>query len=163
MKVRYNMREIPKKNYFYLLVLSIVTVVLTLAFFNVYNNYSVKKESFISKNLTSINSLDLKNLLTENSLLFVFVDDIYNNKDKKEQEELFDDLKAIDINKDFVFYDNRTEENRKYMQSNYNLNIKNKRMLLIFEDSKLIISKEIKNDLKNDVLKTIYKVDDIND
>lgn len=157
------MREIPKKNYFYLLVLSIVTVVLTLAFFNVYNNYSVKKESFISKNLTSINSLDLKNLLTENSLLFVFVDDIYNNKDKKEQEELFDDLKAIDINKDFVFYDNRTEENRKYMQSNYNLNIKNKRMLLIFEDSKLIISKEIKNDLKNDVLKTIYKVDDIND
>lgn len=163
MKVRYSMREIPKKNYFYLFLLTLITVALTLAFFNVYSNYSVKKASYISKNLTNINSLDLNSLLTENSLLFVYVDNIYNNEDKKEQEKLFDDLKAIDINSSFVFYNNRTKDNRKYIKDKYNLDIKNKKMILVFEDNKLIVSKELKDELAGPILEIVYKVDDIND
>ena len=163
MKVRYNMREIPKKNYFYLFLLTLITVALTLAFFNVYSNYSVKKASYISKNLTNINSLDLNSLLTENSLLFVYIDNIYNNEDKKEQEKLFDDLKAIDINSSFVFYNNRTKDNRKYIKDKYNLDIKNKKMILVFEDNKLIVSKELKDELAGPILEIVYKVDDIND
>ena len=157
------MREIPKKNYLYLVILIIITILLTLVFFNVYNNYSYKKESFISKNLNCINSLDLNSLLTENSILFVYIDSIYNSNDNKQQEKLLDDLKALDVNKNFVFYDNNTKENQKYMKDNYKYNIKDKKLLLVFEDNKLVISKEIGSNLVDDILDIVYKVDDIND
>jgi hypothetical protein len=157
------MRQIPNKNYFYLLLLTVITVILTLAFFNVYSNYSVKKESYISKNMNNINSLDLKSLLTENSVLFVYVDSIYNNENKEQQEKLLDDLKALDINTSFVFYDNRTKENRKYMKDKYNLDIKDKKMILVFENNELTIHQAIGDELVDDVLNVVYKVDDIDD
>lgn len=163
MKARYSMRQIPNKNYLYLVLLTIITVILTLAFFNVYSNYSAKKESYISKNMTNINSLDLKSLLTENSLLFVYVDSIYNNGDKEQEEKLLEDLKALDVNNSFVFYDNRTKENKKYLKDKYNIDIKDKKMLLVFEDSELIIHQELGDELVDDVLDVIYKVDDIDD
>ena len=163
MKVRYNMRQIPKKNYFYLLILTVITVILTLGFFNLYKNYSVKKESYISKNITNINSLDLSNLLTENSILFVYVDSIYNNNDKEQEEKLLDDLKAIDMNKSFVFYDNRAKENRKYMKNKYKIDIKDKKMLLVFENNELIIRQKLDDEFVDDIMNIIYKVDDIND
>ena len=157
------MRQIPKKNYFYLLLLTVITVILTLGIFNLYSNYSVKKESYISKNITNINSLDLSSLLTENSLLFVYVDSIYNNNDKEQEEKLLDDLKAIDMNKNFVFYDNRTKENKKYMKNKYNIDIKDKKMLLVFENNKLIIRQKLDDEFVDDIMNIIYKVDDIND
>ena len=163
MKVRYSMRQKKKKNYFYLLLLTVITVILTLGIFNLYSNYSVKKESYISKNITNINSLDLSSLLTENSLLFVYVDSIYNNNDKEQEEKLLDDLKAIDMNKNFVFYDNRTKENKKYMKNKYNIDIKDKKMLLVFENNKLIIRQKLDDEFVDDIMNIIYKVDDIND
>ena len=113
--------------------------------------------------MTNINSLDLKSLLTENSILFVYVDSIYNNENKNQQEKLLDDLKALDINKSFVFYDNRTKENRKFMKDKYNLDIKGKKMILVFENNELIIHKVIGDELVDDVLNVVYKVDDIDD
>ena len=163
MKVRYSMRKIPAKNYFYLLVLSVVTVVITLAIFNVYNNYGTKKESFMSQKLTSINNLDLKSLLVENSLLFVYIDDKYDDIDNDVEEKLYNELKKLDINKNFVFYNNSDKKNQNYLLKKYNINIKNKKFLLVFEDGSLVEKHVLKDNIKDEVLKVVNEYEDIDD
>ena len=157
------MRQIPKKNYFYLLLLVVITVILTLAFFNVYSNYAAKKESYMSQNVNCINNLDLKSLLIENTILYVYIDDKYDNKDNKVEEELFDELKELDINKDFVFMDNTDKKNQKYILNNFNVDIKNKKLLFVFEDGQLVEKKELKDEIKEEVIKIVSKYEDIND
>lgn len=163
MKVRYNMRQIPKKNYFYLLLLTIITVILTLGFFNVYKNYSHKEESYLSQNISSINSLDLNSLLIENSLLFVYVDDRYNSKDNEQEEDLLKLLKKNDMNNYFVFYANNSKKNQNYMLKTYNVDIKNRKMLLVFEDNKLVIKHTLGKNISDEVMKIVYDIEGLND
>ena len=163
MKVRYKMREIPKKNYFYLLLLVIVTVALTLTFFNLYRNYANDKKSYMSQNLTNINSLDLNGLLIENSLLFVYVDDRYDNKDNELEEKLFKELKKNDVNKNFVFYDNTNVKNQKYLMNKYKLDIKGKKMVLVFEENQLVLKHVLKNNVEDEVIKIVARFEDIDD
>lgn len=163
MKVRYKMREIPKKNYFYLLLLVIITVILTLAFFNLYKNYANEKKSFMSQNLTNINSLDLNGLLIENSLLFVYVDDKYDNKDNELEEKLFKELKKNDVTKNFVFYDNTNVKNQKALMNKYKLDIKNKKMILVFEENRLVLKHVLKDDVEDEVMNIVTRFEDIDD
>ena len=163
MKVRYSMRQIPKKNYFYLLLLVAVTVILTLVFFNIYRNYSNNKKSYMSQNLTNINSLDLNSLLIENSLLFVYVDDKYDNKDNELEEKLFKELKDNDVNKSFVFYDNTNVKNQKYILNKYKIDIKGKKMLLVFEENQLVLKHILKDDVEDEIISIVSKFEDIDD
>ena len=163
MKVRYSMRQIPKKNYFYLLILIVITVILTLGFFNVYKNYSHKEESYLSQHISSINSLDLNSLLIENSLLFVYVDDRYNNKDNAQEEELLKSLKKDDMNKYFVFYANNSKKNQKYMLKTYNVDIKDRKMLLVFEDNKLVVKHALGKKIDDEIMKIVYDIEGLND
>lgn len=163
MKVRYSMRQIPKKNYFYLLLLVAITVILTLVFFNIYRNYSNNKKSYMSQNLTNINSLDLNSLLIENSLLFVYVDDKYDNKDNELEEKLFKELKDNDVNKSFVFYDNTNVKNQKYILNKYKIDIKGKKMLLVFEENQLVLKHILKDDVEDEIISIVSKFEDIDD
>ena len=163
MKVRYSMREIPKKNYFYLLVLSLITVALTIMFFDLYRNYHNNNKSFISSKLTIVNGNSLKNLLIENSVVFVYVDDINNTDDNKVQEKFYDILKEKDVVKNFVFYDNTNLKNQKFISKKYNIDIKNKKMILIIEDNKLILRQNIKDDFENKFTKIIDSIEVAND
>ena len=163
MKVRYSMRQIPKKNYFYLLLLVAVTVILTLVFFNIYRNYSNNKKSYMSQNLTNINSLDLNSLLIENSLLFVYVDDKYDNKDNELEEKLFKELKDNDVNKSFVFYDNTNVKNQKYILNKYKIDIKGKKMLLVFEENQIVLKHILKDDVEDEIISIVSKFEDIDD
>ena len=157
------MRQIPKKNYFYLLLLVAVTVILTLVFFNIYRNYSNNKKSYMSQNLTNINSLDLNSLLIENSLLFVYVDDKYDNKDNELEEKLFKELKDNDVNKSFVFYDNTNVKNQKYILNKYKIDIKGKKMLLVFEENQLVLKHILKDDVEDEIISIVSKFEDIDD
>ncbi|MBR3523725.1 MAG: hypothetical protein IKN87_03465 [Bacilli bacterium] len=157
------MRQIPKKNYFYLLLLVAITVILTLVFFNIYRNYSNNKKSYMSQNLTNINSLDLNSLLIENSLLFVYVDDKYDNKDNELEEKLFKELKDNDVNKSFVFYDNTNVKNQKYILNKYKIDIKGKKMLLVFEENQLVLKHILKDDVEDEIISIVSKFEDIDD
>ena len=119
MKVRYSMRQIPKKNYFYLLLLVAITVILTLVFFNIYRNYSDNKKSYMSQNLTNINSLD--------------------------------------------FYDNTNVKNQEYILNKYKIDIKGKKMLLVFEENQLVLKHILKDDVEDEIISIVSKFEDIDD
>lgn len=146
------MRKIPTKNYFILAVLSLLTIVLVLAFFNIYHNYNKNKESYISQNIINVNSKDIKDLLLENNILFIYVDDVTNVSDEEKEKKLLDDLNEYDLKKHFVFYDNSSKDNIKYFKDNYNIDIKKNKMLIIFEEGKLNGSYKLNDDFEKEVV-----------
>ena len=155
------MREIPKKNYLILVILSIVTVVISLSVFNIYSKKN--NESYISQNVLNASGNDIESLLLENNVLFVYIDSINNIKNKEMEKELIDELSSIDLKKYFVFYDNKIKKNINYFSKKYKLNIKKKKMLIVFEDGVLVKSINLTDNFKNEVMQIVISMGDLND
>ena len=156
------MREIPTKNYFILAILSILTVVLVLAFFNIYRNYDKNKESYLSQNIINISCKDIKDLLVENNTLFIYIDNIANIDDEEQEKKLLDELNEYDLKKHFVFLDNSDKQNINYFKEKYNIDIKNKKILVIFEDGKRS-SYKLGDDFEKEVIRLAISSGAFND
>lgn len=157
------MREIPKKNYYILAILSMLTIFFVFAFLNIYDNYNKNRKSYMSKNVLNINSKDMNNLLLENNILFVYVDSASNIKDDDNEKNILDKIGQYDLKKYLVFYNNKEKDNIKYFLDKYKVNIKKQKMLIVFEDGNLTKSIILSDDFEDEVVQTIISVGVLDD
>lgn len=157
------MREIPKKNYFVLAILSILTIIIVFLFFNIYDKYNKSKESYISRSVLNINCNDLKNVLLENNILFVYIDNISNTKDRDIEKSILEKIGEYDLKKYLVFYNNNDIDNIKYFKDKYKIDIKKKKMLVVFEDGILTESLILSDDFENEIIQTIISIGALDD
>jgi len=119
-KEKKELREIPKKNYFIVLVVSILVVILTLYVRSFYINYTslnVDSSIFVSKSINQINFEDIDYAVNETSDSVIFIS--YNGrKDIANMErKLYREIEKRNLN-DRIIYLNVTEylENNKYVE-----------------------------------------------
>ena len=108
------MREIPKKNYLFVLIMAVVVVIITFVLMNLYN--ANKKEvysSYVKEIVHEIMLDDLDNYLQEHpdAILYINTNDETNKKLEKEIKNL---IARHNIQQYFVYIENNKDITKKY-------------------------------------------------
>lgn len=101
------MRQVPTKNYFILLGLVIVTVVVTIALGNFYTNRN-RETSVLYNVLPKVTLSDLDTYLLENDVAAVYIADKYDLDDEKEEKKLRNKLVELNLINNFVYLDSNS-------------------------------------------------------
>ena len=120
-------RVVPKKNYFYLLLMIIGVVVLTFVIFGINDKYQNKKleSSYLSGYVNQISVEEIDNILAEpNSDMFVLItktgdDNVYNF-----ENDLKKIIKKKDLRDNFIFIDYSDNDNYDVINKKFKSNIK---------------------------------------
>ena len=119
-KEKKELREIPKKNYLIVLVVSILVVVLTLyvrSFYISYTSYNIDSSIFVSKSINQINFDDIDYAVNETTDSVIFIS--YNGEKEisNMERKLYREIEKKNLN-DRIIYLNVTEylENNKYVE-----------------------------------------------
>ena len=134
-----------KKNYIYLILLVIVTVVLTLFLADLY-----KKEknnvSYIYDKLPSISGNEFLGYMLENSDAIIYFGDKTNNKLNKVEKKLINQLEKNNLMKNAIYIEKEeiTSNLKEQLKDNYAYDIPTSLpILIIISDNELIQSIEI--------------------
>ena len=109
-----NERVIPKKNYFYLLLMFVVVVFLTFYIFDLNKKYQSRKleNSYLNEYISKVNTSDLKNILTEpSSELFILITKTNDEKVYKLESDIKKVIKKYDLRDNFMYIDYTNKEN----------------------------------------------------
>ena len=98
------MRKIPSKNYMYLALIVIITIILTFSLSKFYHN-RYRETSILYNYLPEVTLDDLDTYLIENEIAIIYIDDKYNLNDNKEEKKLKDNIIKYNMNNRFVFLD----------------------------------------------------------
>lgn len=135
------LREIPKKNYFILALVLIVTFLLLFYFYSWYDKYEETKLNLpiLNKYMNVINVNELDNYLTENPNAVVYVSTLNNEKIREFEKLIKKSYKDNLINTNLLYLDitkiNKNDEtNLKLRYSLNNLNILDVPCVLSFKD-----------------------------
>ena len=141
------MRNIPKKNYYILIVLLIVTVLLTLLISNIYLNKEKQISSFYQYS-NKITSKDFKQFMVENSDAIVYISDKYDLSHKKIEKKLESKIYKLSLNDNLIFIDKNDIDKTflKELKETYNIKISLKRtpIVLVIIDNKVVKNVSIK-------------------
>ena len=96
------MRDIPKKNYFILLIMMLFVITITIALMNIYNN-RIKKTSIMYNYLSEIKENDLDAYLIENPNIIIYMADKYDLSNSQIEKKLKKQMIKNNINDYFVF------------------------------------------------------------
>ena len=115
-----NNRDVPKKNYFVVIVVSILVIVLTLYVRSFYLNYVASNSDssiFASKSINQINIDDIDYAVNETTDSIMFVSYNGDSKITNMERRLYREIEKKNIN-DRIIYLNVTEylENDKYLE-----------------------------------------------
>lgn len=143
------MKNIPRKNYIYVLVLVICTVILTLVICNIYTNKK-KDESEFYKGVNSITSDEFKDFVTEKSDLIIYIYDKNSDKYELVEKRLLNLLSEKNLNDRFAYLDKSylTDDFIDYLNKNYSID-------LVYDDKPIILVI-----LENNVLNVISLEED---
>ncbi len=141
------MREIPKKNYLFVLIMAVVVVIITFVLMNLYN--ANKKEvysSYVKEIVHEIMLDDLDNYLQEHpdAILYINTNDETNKKLEKEIKNL---IARHNIQQYFVYIENNKDITKKYKLKDNNpvfIAYKDGKVLETFSQDKYTI-KEIES------------------
>lgn len=120
-------RVVPKKNYFYLLLMIVGVVVITFIIFGISDKYQNKKleSSYLSGYVNQITIEEIDNILAEpNSDMFVLVtktgdDNVYNF-----ENDLKKIIKQKDLRDNFIFIDYSNSNDFNIINKKFKCNIK---------------------------------------
>lgn len=98
------MKKVPTKNYFILLGIVLVTVIVTVALGNFYANRN-RETSVLYNFLPKVTLEDLDTYLSESDTVAIYIDDKYNLEDNTKQEELKNKIIELNLSNNFVFLD----------------------------------------------------------
>ena len=134
------MREIPKKNYFILVVLLVVTVLITLVLSNLYLNQEKAVSSFYEYS-NKLSSKEFEQFITENSDAIVYISDKYDLDNEFFEKKLKNKIDDLGLKKNLIFID-KNNVNKKFikkMKKEYGINIKIEEspILLVIIDDKV--------------------------
>lgn len=118
-----NNREIPKKNYIILIILSIGTILLVFYLNNIYkerleyNNQNSNVMSFLSE----IKEEELNNYILDNHDTIIYISSSINNENKKFESELKNYINKKNLSKDIIYLDSSNLSDSFYnnLKNNY--------------------------------------------
>ncbi len=99
-------REVPKKNYFILLLMIIMVVIVTFTIFSLNNKYNSKKleHSYLNEKVTEVNLDEVKNLLQEpSSELFIYITKVGDEDIYKLETKLNKLIKKYNLRDNFLY------------------------------------------------------------
>jgi hypothetical protein len=134
------MRKIPKKNYAWLILIVIATVVITFFLTRMYNHRHQQK-SVLYEYLSEVTLNDLDTYLLENETAVLYVDDKYNISDNKEEKELKKKIINNNLYNHFVFLDSSMidQEFIRSFNKKYNYSFKEEYpMIIIIKDKRVV-------------------------
>lgn len=108
------MREIPKKNYLFVLIMAVVVVIITFVLMNLYDaNKKEAYSSYVKEIVHEIMLDDLDNYLQEHpdAILYINTNDEANKKLEKEIKNL---IARHNIQQYFVYIENNKDITKKY-------------------------------------------------
>ena len=141
------MREIPKKNYLFVLIMAVVVVIITFILMNLYNaNKKEAYSSYVKEIVHEIMLDDLDNYLQEHpdAILYINTNDETNKKLEKEIKNL---IARHNIQQYFVYIENNKDITKKYKLKDNNpvfIAYKDGKVLETFSQDKYTI-KEIES------------------
>ena len=141
------MREIPKKNYLFVLIMAVVVVIITFVLMNLYNaNKKEAYSSYVKEIVHEIMLDDLDNYLQEHpdAILYINTNDEANKKLEKEIKNL---IARHNIQQYFVYIENNKDITKKYKLKDNNpvfIAYKDGKVLETFSQDKYTI-KEIES------------------
>ena len=141
------MREIPKKNYLFVLIMAVVVVIITFILMNLYNaNKKEAYSSYVKEIVHEIMLDDLDNYLQEHpdAILYINTNDEANKKLEKEIKNL---IARHNIQQYFVYIENNKDITKKYKLKDNNpvfIAYKDGKVLETFSQDKYTI-KEIES------------------
>ena len=141
------MREIPKKNYFIVLIIMIAVVCITIFLAHLYNT-RYKKISIMYQYLQTINIKDLDTYILEKPSTIVYLSNKYKYNDKLEKK-LKKSINELNVSEYFVYLDINEENDNIIEKINQKFNgnlTKQIPVLIVFEEGKI---KESYYDLEN--------------
>ena len=135
------MREIPKKNYFILLVLLIITVLLTLFLSKVYINKSQLVSNFY-KYSNVITKEEFDQFMTENSDVIIYISDKHDLTHSNFEDKFKTKIDELNLKHNLIYLDkNEIDKNfLKKIKEKYNINIdlKNTPIIVVIVDNKVV-------------------------
>ncbi len=147
------MREVPKKNYFIMLVIIITIVIVTIVLASVYNKNNMKT-SIMYNYLSEIKINDFDVYIVENPNTIIYIGDKYSVDNDAIEKKIKNKIIELNVS-DYFVYLNLTD-NIEYidkLNERYDVNIsKDLPVIVVFEDGKI---KNVYSDLKNLDLKAI--------
>lgn len=150
------MKKISQKNYFTLVVLVLVTIVLTLALCSAYKNRYMLTSSFY-RNANKITNLEFDEYMQENSDLIIYISDKYDLSHESFEEKLMKKINEFNL-KDKLIYIDKEKMNKEFLKKlkdDYNIiiDIKDIPVIVFVLDNTAIKTVHIKKNTKvNDII-----------
>ena len=134
-------RVVPKKNYFYLLLMIIGVVIITFIIFGINDKYQNKKleSSYLSGYVNQIRVEEIDNILTEpNSDMFVLItktgdDNVYNFENALKKI-----IKKKDLRDNFIFIDYSDNDNYDVINKKFKSNIKSVPAIIYIKNGEFV-------------------------
>lgn len=146
------MRQIPKKNYYILVVLLVVTILLTLSLSYVYRN----KEKLVSNFYEYSNKIkpqEFDEYMIENSDFIIYISDKYDLTYEEFENKFKEKLEKLNLKSNLIYIDkndiNKEFLNKLKKEYNINIEIKDTPIVIVVVDNKVI--KNVSVDIDSDV------------
>ena len=134
------MKQVPKKNYIYVVILIVVTFILVLSLSNIYTSKNKLTTDFYQYS-NIITSNEFENFIFENPDSIIYISDKYDLKYAKFENDLKNIIDALNIKNNFVYMD------KEYLSSEFINKLKTKYNVSLQYDKKpivlFIVNKEI--------------------
>ena len=143
------MRKIPRKNYYIVVLLIVITVLITLFLSNLYKNRS-RDFSLIYNYSNKITSDELDEYLLEMSDIIIYVADKYDNSNTKFEEKFKNKIDSLNL-KDKLIYIDKSELNKKSLEKlnkeyKIKINLENLPTIITIVDRKVTRLETVRND-----------------
>lgn len=136
-------RVVPKKNYFYLLLMIIGVVVITFIIFGINAKYQNKKleNSYLSGYINQIKVEEIDNILTEpNSDMFVLITKTDDDNTYNFESDLKKIIKKKDLRDNFMFIDYTSNNNYDIINKKFKSNIKSVPAIIYIKNGEFVKS-----------------------
>ena len=148
-----NDRVIPKKNYFYLIIMIVAVVFVTFMIFEINKDYQNRKleTSYLENYISEVKLEDLKNILTEpSSELFILVTKTNDEAVYNLESDLKKVIKRYDLRDNFIYIDyTKNENNLNELNNVFGSELKTIPALLYFKNGELAKSVDSSIDMLN--------------
>ena len=100
-------REIPKKNYLYAIIISLLTVIALLYFVRWYNlrNKEMAPTSIIADTIMEVNFSEIDNYLLENPYIMLYINDSTNLENEEFEKEFIKYIKKYEFSNKIIYID----------------------------------------------------------
>ena len=149
------MRQIPKKNYYILVVILSVTVLLTLCLSYVYKN----KEKLVSNFYEYSNKIkpqEFDEYMTENSDFIMYISDKHDLTYEEFENSFKEKLENLNLKNNLIYIDKNDIDkeflNKLKKEYNINIEIKNTPIIIVVIDNKVIKNIFVNTDSNVDTL-----------